>query len=109
MGEPVLIIDLARQIIRLAGLVPDQDINIKITGLRPGEKLFEEMFHGGEPLVETQCQGILLAAPRGADSATITPTIENLAMAALEADLEKVMMLIEKLVPEYKPETNNQQ
>jgi FlaA1/EpsC-like NDP-sugar epimerase len=109
MGEPILIIDLARQIIRLAGLVPDQDINIKITGLRPGEKLFEEMFHGGEPLVETQCQGILLAAPRGADSATITPTIENLAMAALEADLEKVIMLIEKLVPEYKPETDNQQ
>ncbi len=108
MGEPVLIIDLARQIIRLAGLVPDQDINIKITGLRPGEKLFEEMFHGGEPLVETQCQGILLAAPRGADSATITPSIENLAKAAYEADLGKVMMLIGKLVPEYKTKTDNQ-
>ena len=108
MGEPVLIIDLARQIIRLAGLVPDRDINIKITGLRPGEKLFEEMFHGGEPLVETQCQGILLAAPRGTDSATITHTIENLAKAAYEADLGKVMMLIGKLVPEYKTKTDNQ-
>jgi O-antigen biosynthesis protein WbqV len=108
MGEPILIIDLARQIIRLAGLIPDQDINIKITGLRPGEKLFEEMFHGGEPLVETKCQGILLAAPRGADTATITPTIENLANAAYESDIEKVMMLIRKLVPEYKSRTNYQ-
>jgi len=108
MGEPVLIMDLARQMIRLAGLVPDKDIDIKITGLRPGEKLFEEIFHGGEPLVETESDGILLAAPRSGDAATITLAIENLSGAAYEADVEQVMTLISDLVPEYQPDSGNQ-
>ncbi|MBT4933449.1 MAG: polysaccharide biosynthesis protein [Rhodospirillaceae bacterium] len=101
MGEPVLIMDLARQMIRLAGLVPDEDIDIKITGLRPGEKLFEEMFHGGEPLVETGQSGILLAAPRAADAAMIALAIENLTAAARDNDTTRVMTLIGDLVPEY--------
>jgi FlaA1/EpsC-like NDP-sugar epimerase len=109
MGEPVLIMDLAHQMIRLAGLVPDKDIEIKITGLRPGEKLFEEMFHGGEPLVETESDGILLAAPRGADIAIITLAIKNLTEATCEADVERVMTLIGDLVPEYRPDPNNQE
>jgi O-antigen biosynthesis protein WbqV len=108
MGEPVLIMDLAHQMIRLAGLVPDKDINIKVTGLRPGEKLFEEMFHGGEPLVETESDGILLAAPRGADAATITLAIEKLAIAAYDADVKRVMTLIRNLVPEYRPDSEKQ-
>ena len=49
MGAPVKIVDLARQMIRLAGLRPDQDVEIRFTGLRPGEKLYEELFHGREP------------------------------------------------------------
>ena len=101
MGEPVLIMDLARQMARLAGLVPDEDIDIKITGLRPGEKLFEEMFHGGEPLVETGQSGILLAAPRAADAAMIALAIENLTAAARDNDTTRVMTLIGDLVPEY--------
>jgi O-antigen biosynthesis protein WbqV len=64
MGEPVRIVDLARQMIRLAGKRPNIDVAIKIIGLRPGEKLFEEIFHGAEPLLPTACKGILLAAPR---------------------------------------------
>lgn len=48
MGEPVRIVDLARQMIYLAGLRPDEDVAIRFTGLRPGEKLFEELFHGRE-------------------------------------------------------------
>ena len=64
MGEPVKIINLARQIILLAGLQPDIDIKIEITGPRPGEKLFEEILHASEELVPTTHPGILLAAPR---------------------------------------------
>jgi FlaA1/EpsC-like NDP-sugar epimerase len=101
MGEPVLIMDLARQMIRLAGLVPDEDVEIRVTGLRPGEKLFEEMFHGGEPLVETGQAGILLAAPRAADAAMIALAIENLTAAARDNDTARVMTLINDLVPEY--------
>lgn len=108
MGEPVLIMDLARQMIRLAGHVPDKDIKIEITGLRPGEKLFEEIFHGGEPLVETGRDGILLAAPRAADAAIMALAVENLAGAACEADIKRVMTLIGDLVPEYRPDPYNQ-
>ncbi len=106
MGEPVLIMDLARQMIRLAGLVPDQDVDIKITGLRPGEKLFEEMFHGGEPLVATEAEGILLASPRAADAAMIAIAIENLSAAATENDVARVIALIHDLVPEYQATAN---
>ena len=57
MGEPVKIVDLARQMIRLAGLRPDEDVEIRFTGLRPGEKLYEELFHGQEPPVPTGYPG----------------------------------------------------
>ncbi len=108
MGEPVLIMDLAHQMIRLAGQVPNKDVKIEVTGLRPGEKLFEEIFHGGEPLVETERQGILLAAPRAADAAIISLAVENLAGAACDGDIERVMTLIGDLVPEYRPDARNQ-
>ena len=107
MGEPVLIIDLARQMIRLAGLVPEKDIKIEITGLRPGEKLFEEIFHGGEPLMETESDGILLAAPRGADVITISRSIEKLTMEARNGNIDEVMKSIINLVPEYQPTFDN--
>ena len=107
MGDPVRIIDLAEQMIRLAGLIPGKDIKIEMTGLRPGEKLFEEMFHGGEPLVETRCAGILLAAPRAVEADTLGLAIEKLAAAATAADRSQVIKIITDLVPEYKVQATN--
>ncbi|HER25701.1 MAG TPA: polysaccharide biosynthesis protein [Rhodospirillales bacterium] len=107
MGDPVRIIDLAEQMIRLAGLIPGKDIKIEMTGLRPGEKLFEEMFHGGEPLVETRCAGILLAAPRAVEADTLGLAIDKLAAAATAADRSQVIKIITDLVPEYKVQATN--
>ena len=66
MGEPVKIMDLAPQIIRLAALRPDKDIKIEVAGLRPGKKLREELFHEAEPQIETGHSGLRLAAPHTA-------------------------------------------
>ena len=78
MGSPVKIMDLARQMIRLAGLQPDKDIRIDITGLRPGEKLFEEVLHGGEKLQKTSLEGLLVGAPRTSDITSIKNHLNKL-------------------------------
>jgi FlaA1/EpsC-like NDP-sugar epimerase len=101
MGQSVRILDLARQMIRLAGLHPDKDIAIKITGARPGEKMHEELFHGGEHLVETAHEGIRLASPRAADLETLRGTIEALAETAARHDDGVVRAGLADAVPEY--------
>ncbi len=101
MGEPVRIIDLARQMIRLAGKRPNIDVAIKITGLRPGEKLFEEIFHGSEPLLPTACKGILLAAPRAGDAAALGAAIDELTAICVRGDLAALQRQLRRLVPEY--------
>ena len=103
MGEPVRIVDLARQIILLAGLRPDEDIAIEITGPRPGEKLHEELLHDSEPPVPTDYPGILLAAPRTADHALLARAIDELAVAAHAGSAGDVVGQVERLVPEYNP------
>jgi O-antigen biosynthesis protein WbqV len=101
MGEPIRIMDLAEQMIRLAGLKPGKDIKIDITGTRPGEKLFEEVFHGAEPTVATECPGLLLAAPRVGSLDDLSLALDELAQACREDDEERVIATIQKLVPEY--------
>ena len=101
MGEPVKIVDLARQMIRLAGLVPEQDIAIRFTGLRPGEKLFEELFHGGERPAPTGFAGLLMARPRTADMRAVIAAIEAIAAAAAAGDAGAALAVLARLVPEY--------
>ena len=101
MGEPIKIIELARQMIRLAGLKPDEDIHIQFTGIRPGEKLFEEIFHGGETLAATQAPGVLLAAPRTQDADQVGTVLNGLQAAAHDEDRGQLIALIKTLVPEY--------
>jgi O-antigen biosynthesis protein WbqV len=101
MGEPVRIVDLARQMIRLAGLRPDRDVQIVFSGLRPGEKLFEELFHGHEPPRPTGHPGLLLAAPRTADLDAVGSAIDQLADLCREGRTEAALGLIAQLVPEF--------
>jgi FlaA1/EpsC-like NDP-sugar epimerase len=101
MGEPVKIIDLARQMIRLAGLRPDQDIAIRFTGLRPGEKLFEELFHGAEQPIPTGFPGLLMAAPRVADAAITGRALDEMESLCARGDRKGALALLARLVPEF--------
>ncbi|MDC0989947.1 nucleoside-diphosphate sugar epimerase/dehydratase [Rhodospirillales bacterium] len=103
MGKPVLIQSLAEQMIRLAGHSPSKDIKIIHTGLRPGEKLFEEMFHDGEKLVETSQSGVMLAAPRVVDLEDIILQIDKINKTIITNDGESLIKIIHDLVPEYNP------
>tara|TARA_B100000676_G_scaffold313542_1_gene396907 strand:- start:8116 stop:10020 length:1905 start_codon:yes stop_codon:yes gene_type:complete len=104
MGEPVKIADLARQMILLAGLQPDQDIKIEFTGPRPGEKLFEEILHDSEPPEGTDYDGILLAAPRTIDLTTLSKQIDEIVEAAKAGHSDEIFSLIRAYVPEFQPE-----
>jgi FlaA1/EpsC-like NDP-sugar epimerase len=102
MGEPVRIVDLARQMIRLAGLRPDRDIEIRFVGLRPGEKLQEALFHAAEAPVPTRNPALRLAAPRTADYAVMARSIDELEEQARAGNEARVLALLERLVPEYR-------
>lgn len=102
MGEPVKIDDLARQMIRLAGLQPDRDVAVSYTGLRPGEKLTEELLYESEPVSKTSADGVLVADPQAADRALLTRQFKEMEDAARAMDDEAVLRLLSRLVPTYK-------
>jgi len=102
MGEPVRIVDLARQMIRLAGLRPERDIRISYIGLRPGEKLHEALFHAAESPVPTKNPALRLAAPRTADYAVLARSIDELEEHARAGREARVLDLLHRLVPEYR-------
>ena len=101
MGEPVKIVDLARQMVRLAGLRPEADVEIRFTGLRPGEKLFEELFHGREPPTPTGHPGLLMASPRTADPAIVGRAIDEIAGACRGGNVRLALALLGHIVPEF--------
>jgi O-antigen biosynthesis protein WbqV len=101
MGEPVKIVDLARQMVRLAGLRVDQDIAIAFTGLRPGEKLFEELFHGGEQPAPTGFAGLLMATPRTADVRLVAAAIAEIERDAAAGDAVAALAVLRRMVPEF--------
>ncbi|WP_086613054.1 polysaccharide biosynthesis protein [Acetobacter indonesiensis] len=101
MGEPVKIVDLARQMIRLAGLRPDEDVSIRFTGLRPGEKLYEELFHGREAPVPTDNPGLLMATPRVVDLAEVAAAVDQMTDDARRGDVKAALRILALLVPEF--------
>jgi FlaA1/EpsC-like NDP-sugar epimerase len=100
MGEPVSITYLAKQMIRLSGNEPGKDIEVVYTGLRPGEKLFEELFHEKERLVGTQHEKIFLAKHRKIEWELLDETIRNMDAACKSYDEEALLKGIAILVPE---------
>ena len=103
MGSPVRIMDLAEQMIRLAGLHPGTDVKISITGLRPGEKMHEQLFHSAETTEPTRYPGVLIARPRPLDRATLAAGIDDLSAAATARDRAHVIATLVRLVPDYTP------
>jgi len=103
MGEPVRIVELAEELIRLSGLIPYEDIDIAITGLRPGEKLFEELLVEGEGIKPTAHQKIKVHAPVVLDYDTVAAAVGALVGSAKEFDLVEVLRRLGQLVPEYQP------
>jgi len=101
MGEPVKISYLAEQLIRLSGKKPDEDIEITYTGLRPGEKLYEELFHDTEKLVGTTHPKILLANSRSMDFTQLEQALEMLMKACEKDDEQQIYGLLSDLVPEH--------
>ncbi len=101
MGDPIKIDDLARRMIRLAGLKPDEDVPIEYTGLRPGEKLHEVLFHDQEELQPTPTSGVMMAAARMIDFDRLEPTLNKLVDAAARFDNDSVLRVLRTLVPEY--------
>ncbi|SDK91611.1 polysaccharide biosynthesis protein [Aliiruegeria lutimaris] len=101
MGRPVKIIELAERMIRLAGMQPRKDIDIKIIGIRPGEKLFEELFDKSEARHESGISGVSSARPEGVPIARLRAMVLKLEKAARLGDDLAVKRLLKELVPGY--------
>ena len=102
MGEPVKVVDVARNLIVLSGLEPDKDVKIAFTGLRPGEKLFEELFRDGDVRKDTGHPDIFAAIPEEADLTLMRGTLRELKELCAEPDPAPLLAAVKKLVPAYK-------
>ncbi|RII29451.1 MAG: nucleoside-diphosphate sugar epimerase [Geobacter sp.] len=103
MGEPVRIVDLAEQLIRLSGLIPYEDIDIIFTGLRPGEKLFEELLIEGEGVLPTSHKKIKVLAPVHIELDSLKTELEALYDVARSKDVGGLIASLARMVPEFKP------
>lgn len=104
MGQPVRILDLAEQLIRLSGLEPYKDVQILFTGLRPGEKLNEELTGDGEDSVPTGAERIRLVERTGRDGAGVAIGLERLMTTLTTSAHDELLSAVIELVPEYTPE-----
>jgi FlaA1/EpsC-like NDP-sugar epimerase len=101
MGEPVKIIDLAHDLIRLSGYTPDEDVDIKITGLRPGEKLFEELLLSEEGLEQTPHNKIHIGKPQLHDMSYLTRQLIRLKELIETGAGPDIREGLKSMVPEY--------
>ena len=103
MGTPIKIIDMARDLIRLSGFVPDEDIKIEYVGLRPGEKLYEELITEGEGIVPTSHEKIMTLKGIDCSLDILNGNIEELTRLSEDQDHNMIKQMLKKIVPEYMP------
>ena len=101
MGKPIKILDIALKLIHLSGLEPYEDIEIKFTGLRPGEKLYEELFSDGELKLPTHNPKISIAKIADSDYECILPKIEDTLVNIYEKTGPQVIAAMKEIVPGY--------
>tara|TARA_R110000868_G_scaffold118059_1_gene313266 strand:- start:203 stop:2059 length:1857 start_codon:yes stop_codon:yes gene_type:complete len=102
MGKPVKIIDLAKKMIKLAGFIPDKDIMIKVVGLRPGEKLYEELLNDTSKTIPTHHNKIMIAEEIQDEYETLHTDIEDLIQIANLFENEAIVSKMKEIVPEFK-------
>ena len=102
MGEPVRIVDLATELIKLSGLRPGADIDITFTGIRPGEKLFEELSTKGEDMVPTEHEKIFVWQHRLSDPAELKRTLKKLQAVVLSDSNGDIVRMLREAVPEFR-------
>jgi len=107
MGKPVKIADLARDLIRLSGFEPDEDIKIEFIGLRPGEKLYEELITEGEGIVATQHEKIMTLRGEKCSINMLNGKIDELGRLAAEQNAEKIRATLKEIVSDYQPYDNH--
>jgi len=105
MGEPVKIVDLARNLITLSGFEPDKDIEIVYTGLRPGEKLKEDLLTEGEGIQKTDLGKIFITQAEGRDWASLLNSIATLEHCADNNENERIRQILKDLIADYRPST----
>ena len=107
MGQPIRIVQMAKDLIRLSGLEPEVDIPIVFTGLRPGEKLYEELQLLNEQKVSTSHRKIMILKDRKSHMpwAVFKPSIDRLIDSAKNLDSEKIQLLLDQIIPTYRPRT----
>ena len=102
MGKPVKIYDMARRMISLAGLKPDVDIKIEEVGLRPGEKLYEELLNDKEKTTATVNEKIMIAKVRTYDYKDVCEHIDTIVEHAANGEVHDMIYAMKEFVPEYK-------
>jgi FlaA1/EpsC-like NDP-sugar epimerase len=104
MGKPIKILDMARDLIRLSGFEPERDIPIQFIGLRPGEKLYEELITEGEGIVATNHEKILVLRGNSYDKKNLDDKIEELIAVAGTHEATAIKKKLQEIVPEYTPQ-----
>jgi len=101
MGQPVRIADLAERLIRLSGLVPDEDIKITYTGVRPGERLHEILFSTSEPPTAIGIEGVTAAKPYEPSMELVQRWVKSLQDADKNQDFERIRAILTGAIPEF--------